>query len=483
MKDSNVKKNTVYSIIKSCSSVIFPLITFPYISRVLLTDNVGKVNFGNSIVSYFSLAASLGVTTYAIRECAKVQENKNDLEKTASQIISINICTTFFSYFVLFFLLIIAKPLSSYRTLIMIQSVSILFTTLGADWLNTAMEDFKYITLRTVLFQALALGLMFIFVKRPEDYMRYAIITVLSTSGGNIVNIIYRQKFCKTYFTLKMDLKKHIPPILKLFAMLLSQQIFTNADITMLGLIHGDYEVGLYSTSVKIYNIVNSLMASITWVVMPKLSYAFLQKDYKSINGLLRYSLNFIVTLGFPCVIGMNLLASEIIEVIAGPEYLEATVSLKILTVTLAISLIWGFVMNIILLPAGFDTVCLKACALAAVFNLFTNLIFIPKFGIVAAAMTTACSQFIGLIVCLPYVDRRIKIENVKGILMPPLAGSLAIVVVISIIIKVIDNIWIKTGISIGLSMTIYFVIQVVLKNDMAISIWMDINKIWRRNR
>lgn len=152
MGNENVKKNTVYSIIKSCSSLLFPLVTFPYISRILLTDNVGKVNFGNSIISYFSLIASLGVTTYAIRECAKVKHNEKELEKVASQIISINICTTIISYIGLFILLLFAKPLASYRQLIIIQSTVILFTTLGADWLNTAMEDFKYITLRTVFF-------------------------------------------------------------------------------------------------------------------------------------------------------------------------------------------------------------------------------------------------------------------------------------------------------------------------------------------
>jgi O-antigen/teichoic acid export membrane protein len=444
---------------------------------------VGKVNFGNSIVSYFSLVASLGVTTYAIRECSKVRDDKKKLEQVASQIISINICTTIIAYLGLLILLIAARPLASYRQLIIIQSTNILFTTLGADWLNTAMEDFKYITLRTVFFQVVALVLMFIFVQKPEDYLLYAIITVVSTSGGNIINIFYRRRFCKTHFTLDMDLKKHFSPIIKLFAMLLSQQIFCNSDTTMLGLMHGDYEVGLYSTSVKIYNIINSLMSSITWVVMPKLSYAFLKKDYSSINELLRYALNFIVTLGFPCVVGMNLLSSEIIEIIAGPEYIEAAGSLRILAVTLLISLIWGFVMNIILLPSGQDTVCLVACAVAAVFNLITNFIFIPKYGILAAATTTAFSQLIGLLICVHYVDKEIKLENVSKILLPPIVGSFAIAIIIVSCTHVLKNLWLRTGSSIVISVFIYFLIQILLKNDLITGILDNLISMRRARR
>lgn len=311
---------------------------------------------------------------------------------------------------------------------------------------------------------------MFIFVKKPEDYIVYAVISVVSTSGGNIVNIVYRRKYCRTRFTVHMKLRRHIPPIIKLFAMLLSQQVFCNSDTTMLGLMHGNYEVGLYSTAVKIYNIINSLMASITWVVMPKLSYAFAVKDYESINETLKYALGFIATLGFPCVVGMNLFASEIIQIIAGPEYIGAVTGLKILSVTLAISLVWGFVMNIILLPSGSDGVCLKACAISAVFNLIANAIFIPQFKLEAAATTTALSQLIGLIVCLPYVDKKIHLGKIRDIVLAPCVGSGVMAVVILIISHSMNNLWVKTVMVVVGSCMIYLPIQLVMKNNIVIS-------------
>ena len=183
--------------IKTCANIIFPLITFPYVSRILMAENIGKVDFANSYVSYFSLIASLGISTYAIRECSKAKLEKTNLEKTASQIYSINMCTTVFSYVLLVISILLFDKLEPYRLLIFIQSTTILFTTLGADWLNTAMEDFLYITIRSISFQIISLALLFVFVKNQNDYINYAIITVVSSSGANIVILFIEDDIVK----------------------------------------------------------------------------------------------------------------------------------------------------------------------------------------------------------------------------------------------------------------------------------------------
>lgn len=130
MRERNIKINALLNIIKTISSIIFPLITFPYISRVLKPENIGKLNFCSSFVSYFTLIASLGITTYAIRECSSVRENKNKLQKISSQIFTINICTTIVSYIMMFMVLIFFRQFDSYRTIIIIQSMTIIFTTI-----------------------------------------------------------------------------------------------------------------------------------------------------------------------------------------------------------------------------------------------------------------------------------------------------------------------------------------------------------------
>lgn len=478
----NIKKNTFFNIIKSIFGIIYPLITFPYISRILQTENVGKINFSNSVVSYFSLIASLGVTTYAVRECSKYKDDKDSLSNTASQIFSINIWSTIIAYIALVVTIIAAKPLYNYKVLIIIQSTTILFTTLGADWLNTAMEDFRFIAIRTMSMQIISLLLMFIFVRRTEDYIIYAVISVVASSGANVINIFYRKRYCTTRFVLHIDWRKHMPPILMLFSLILSQTIYTSSDTTILGLCKGDYQVGLYSTSVKIYNIVNTVVASVAWVVMPQLSANFAKKNFEKINSLLKYSLNFIIVLGLPCLVGLNIITKEIIILIAGRTYLGAELSLRILTISLGFSFISGWIGNMMMLPAGKENICLKASVISAVVNIILNLILIPKWGLNAAAITTAISEFIGIIIKIPYIEKEIKIEGFKNMIEAPIVGALGILLVGVIVKYCLKSQYMIAIVTIVISCFEYLFVLMVMKNEFAINFLKPvINKIKRR--
>lgn len=466
MKEANVQTNTIYNTIKSVSAVVFPLISFPYISRVLLTEGVGKINFGNSIISYFSLIASLGITTYAVRECAKVRQDAGKLSQTASQMFSINMLTTFIAYALLALTLVFARPLQDYRQLIVVQSTVILFTTLGADWLNTAMEDFRFITLRTVFFQILSLVLMFLFVKGPEHYMRYAIISVISGSGANIVNMFYRRKYCKVSFTTDMQLRRHLTPILLMFSLMLTQTIYVNSDITILGLFHGDHEVGLYSTAVKIYTIVNTTVASVAFVLMPKLSYWFSEDNYGEINKLLRYGLNFIVVLGFPCIVGLNAITVEIIQIMAGEQYLGAVPSLHILTIAMLMSFLGGFIGNLILLPSGREKICLRTSMISATLNIVLNLIFIPLFGSIAAAVTTATAETAGFLINIHHVEKRVELGSLRKTVLAPLVGCAAMILVLALVAWLVKALVLRVVLSVVLSAGVYLAVLLLMKHE-----------------
>ena len=464
-KPSSVNANTIYNLVKSVSGVIYPLITFPYISRVLMTDNVGKINFGNSIVSYVSLIASLGVTTYAVRECAKVKNDREELGRVASQILSINIMSTLVAYLALAVLLAAAKPLENYRVLICIQSTVILFTTLGADWLNTAMEDFRFIAVRTVAMQVLSLLLMFLFVRKPEDYLIYALISVLASSGANLVNIFYRRRYCRTEFTLNMDIRTHLPRILLLFSLILSQTIYVNSDITILGLMKGDHEVGLYSTAVKIYTIVNTTIASVAWVVMPKLSYFFAGKEYDEINRLLKYSLNYILVLGIPCICGLEIIAPQLIALIAGEAYLGAAPALRILGFAMLCSFFGGWVGNMTFLPAGRERTSVKISLGSASLNILLNLILIPRWGLNAAALTTLVSECFAMICSFALIDRQIRVDGLAKMLTGPLIGGAGILGIGFLTQRVFRESWLVALVTIGVSVIWYAAVLYATEN------------------
>lgn len=462
----SVNKNAIFNTVKSAFGIIYPLIAFPYISRVLMTDNVGKVNFSSSIISYFSLIASLGVTTYAVRECLRVRDDREQLGRTAGEILSINLASTAIAYLALIVVLIFAKPLENYRLLICIQSASILFTTLGADWLNTAMEDFEFIALRTVSMQILSLLLMFLFVRKQEDYIIFAIISVVASSGANVVNIFYRRKYCETRPTWKMGIKRHLPPIMLLFSLILSQTIYTNSDMTILGLVKGDYQVGLYSTSVKIYNLVNTMVASVAWVVMPQLSAGFARNDYKEINKLLKYSMDFILVLGIPCVCGIWIIAPQLIHVIAGEAYAGAALSLRILGAALMCSFISGWIGNMTMLPAGKEKICLWSSIVSAAINVALNFVLIPRWGLNAAAFTTVLSELIGIFIKLPYMDKEIKVDRLGEMLKAPIMGGVGIFILGFFFQRAVQTPWVVSALTIAASAIWYLIVLAVTKNE-----------------
>lgn len=462
----SIKKNTFFNIIKTCSSILFPLIVFPYVSRTLLPDNIGKVNFAQSFVSYFALIASLGVQTYAIRECAAVNKDKKKLSNISSQIFSINMCMTVVAYVALFITVMFAHKIRNYQTLIIIQSATILFTTLGADWLNSAMEDFKYITLRTIGFQVLSIIAMFTFVHTPEDYYKYAIITVLSSSGANIVNIWYRRKYCEVKFTLDIEWKRHMVPISLLFVMILSQTIFHNADITMLGLMWDDYQVGLYTTAHKVTNLVSTVIQSVILVVIPRLSQHFANNDWDSANKLLRKLLLLNIGLGLPCVTGVIMLAKDITWIVGGDEFAEAAPVMQILILAFMFSLIGGsFLGNAVLIPTKNEKYYMIVCCITAVANVIINAILIPHMAAIGAAIATAFNGLIILLLLLLKVDKRLNIERKLNIFIGPIIGCIGISIC-CFFAGNIPSLWLRLSVSIVFSAIIYTIILQLCKND-----------------
>lgn len=475
MAVASIKKNTFYNAIKTVSAIIFPLITFPYISRVLQVENVGKINFGASIVSYFSLIASLGISTYAIRECSKVSDNNEKLSRIASEVYSINIVTTCISYMLLIITLIFWKQIEGYKILILIQSLSIFFTTIGTDWINTAMEDFKYITIRTLLFQLISLCLMLAFVHKPQDYYIYALINVISNSGVNILNIIYRKKYCNIHFTINCNFRAHIAPIIYMFVMLLAQNIFHNVDTTMIGIFRSDFDVGIYSSAYKIYIIISQLVASILWIIMPRMSYFFSKNDYDSINNLVSKIFAFNMLFGLPALIGMCMLSKEFVLIACGIRYVNANVVLKIFSISFFFDLIGGMLLgNALLLPSGREKYYMFSCCVCALLNFILNLILIPYFGVYGAACATAISYVFLFVLLFIKKDKKVKFLRIKESLFGPVIGSF-VVFIVCLVCKNITSLYLRTSTSIVISTFCYFLIQLIAKNSIVIDIYNSI--------
>ena len=275
----SVKVNAVLNSIKTLMTILFPLVTMSYLSRVLGKEGYGKFNYSVSIVSYFILIAGLGISTYGIREGAKVRDNREQEEQLDSEIFSLNLLSTIIAYAILSVLLLASRKLVPYREYILIVSINIIFITLGTDWINSIYEDFLYLTLRYIFVQIASISLMLIFVRSSGDLLRYVWIYLFSQIGANVANIFYVKKYVRLHIVVSKKIFTHLMPTLILFGSSIAVTIYVNSDITVLGIIKGDAAVGVYSVASRIYAGAKQIAIAGTVVTIPRLARVKMDTD------------------------------------------------------------------------------------------------------------------------------------------------------------------------------------------------------------
>lgn len=393
MKNKSLKVNGALSLVKQLCALLFPLITYPYVLRVLGATNVGKVSFSSSVISYFSLIAAFGIGNYAIREGARVRDDRAKIEKFIDQMFTINCYFTILAYVLLIALYAVWSKLHNYTGLIIVQSLVMLFTTLGIDWFYQIYEDYFYITVRAITVNVISVILMFLLVHKPSDYIIYAGITVIANGGANIFNFIHAQKFMPIRCVREVNLKKHILPMLILFCNNVVVTVYVNSDVTMLGIMKTDQVVGIYNSAVKIYSIVKSLVSALIVVTLPRLSLMVSKGRKEEFHVLTNKLLNILLTLVFPAIIGLFVISNNAILIIGGEEFLDGVTALRILSIALLFSVTASFYTTSILLPNKQERSILIATLTSSIMNVVLNLFFIPIFSLNGAAFTTLLAE------------------------------------------------------------------------------------------
>ena len=392
MKKKPMSINVILNGIRTLLSLLFPLITFPYITRVLSPEGVGQANFSNSIINYFILLGGLGITAYAIREGAKKSEQSKEFERFAGEIWTISLLAAAFAYVSLFVALGFVPKLYEYRLLIGIYSVQILTNAIGMEWILNVYEEYRYVTVRSFLFQLLSLILLFLFVKKAEDVYLYVTVQTISASGIGIANYVYVRKRVRLRLIRGKELLRHMPPILLIFSTTLATTVYVNLDTSMLGFIWGDEQVGYYTVSAKLYNIVKALINSIVTVYAVRLSSLY-YRERKEYDQTFREIYQIITGLAIPMAVGGYLLCEEIIVLLGGEIYLPASESM----ILLMFSLIFATVGNLFgagaLLIVKKESNMFTATLLGAVINTLLNYILIHEMKCTGAALATLITE------------------------------------------------------------------------------------------
>lgn len=394
MKNKSLSLNAFLSCLKTLTTIIFPLITYPYITRVLSVENIGRINFGQSIVSYFMLLAALGISTFAVRNGAQVRDSSIQLSVFSNQVFSINVFSTIASCALLVILVFLPTKIADYRSIIMIQGVAVALSPLAVDWLYIIEEDFGYITLRSFCVHLLSLILMFCFVKSEGDVYLYVILMTMSTSLGNIFNFVHSKKYVKLKLTTKTNWKEYKNTILLFFINSIATIIYMNSDTTLLGIMKDNRAVGLYSVAVKIYTIVKQVFNAVIATTIPRLSYLN-KNDPEEFKKLIKNMLSIAVFFTVPSTVGIYLLRNEIITLISGKNYIEASTTLAVLGFAIFFAVMANILANGLLICLGRERYVVKATLISAIANVLLNFIFIPLFSQNGAAITTLIAEII----------------------------------------------------------------------------------------
>lgn len=396
---SSVKKNFMMNIILTMSSFIFPLITFPYVSRILLPVGTGKVSFAVSLISYFNMFAQLGIPTYGICECAKVRDNRMELSRTAHELLLINASMSIISY-VFFALAVLFIPkLREEYLLYIIVSFTIFFNAIGMEWLYKALEQYSYITIRSVLFKFIALVFMFMLIHEPGDYIIYGGITILAASASNVMNLLNIHKYIDMRFIGNYHLKRHIKPIIIFFAMACATTIYTNLDTIMLGFMTTDANVGYYNAAIRIKTVLVSIVTSLGTVLLPRVSYYIKSGMVKEFYRIVNKSLNFTFLIASPLMVYFILFARQGIFFLSGVAYEGAIIPMRIIMPTLLLIGITNVLGIQILVPLGKEKIVLYSEVAGAVTDCILNFMLIPKMFAAGAAIGTLIAEFVVLVV------------------------------------------------------------------------------------
>lgn len=399
MKKKSIKLNFIMNIILTMSSFIFPLITFPYVSRVLLPAGTGKVSMATSVITYFSMFAQLGIPTYGIRACAKVRDDRKELSKVAQELLIINIIMSLISYVVLFVLIFFVPKFRCEKELYIVLSFTIILTAIGMEWLYKALEHYTYITVRSVIFKFIALIGMFFLVHKQKDYVIYGGITIFAASASNILNLINAHKYINLKPVGNYNFRRHLKPVMVFFAMSCATTIYTNLDTVMLGFMTTDTDVGYYNAAVKIKVILVSVVTSLGTVLLPRASYYIQKGELEEFRRITRKALNFVFLMAMPLMVYFIYFAKEGIFFLSGNNYAGSVVPMQVIMPTLLLIGITNILGIQILVPTGREKIVLYSEIVGAVVDVIINALLIPVYASTGAAIGTLVAEFAVLVV------------------------------------------------------------------------------------
>lgn len=459
-------ENSIYNIIYKVITALYPLVAVSYVSHVLMSEKMGMVSYAQNIVSYFVVFAALGIPTYGIRETAVRAENKTERSQLFGELFAINFLSTSVALLAYFFTVMSIDKFAASVALYFVAGLQIAFNYLNVDWFFQGMEEYKYISIRSIIVKLIALIALPIAIRTPNDYIYYALIYCLAIAGNNIFNIIRIRNYISKPIG-KIRLRRHMKSISVLLMVSVAVEIYAMIDTTMLGFYCDDSTVGCYSNAMKLTRMVNTTAAAIGAVLFPRLSVIYNNNNKEEFNKLVNMGIQIMLMIAFPAAVGMILCSESIVMVLFGKTFLDAVPILRILALMVPIVVCNTLMGGQVLVTTNQENKYVITVVIASAVNVILNTMFIPKYGASSAAFASLISELIDLVLYCFFARRNVILsftpKYILSIFLPlALYASISILIINSLISKMI----IKLLVNIIACGILYFGIGYIMGNE-----------------
>jgi len=464
MKKS-VVKNYIYNLFYQVLAIIIPVITTPYLSRVLGAENIGIYSYTISITTYFILFGSLGIALYGKREIAYVQDNISKRSKTFYEIFITRCITLGFSLLIFYLTFCLNGQYNIYYKILILEIIA---NVIDISWYFQGIEEFKKTVIRNMLIKIISVICIFIFVKTASDLNKYFIIYVLSTFLGNLSLWVYIPKSIEKINIKKIQITKHIKPAIMMFIPQIATQIYTVLDKTMIGAIISDKsEVGYYEQAQKIIKLLMTIATSLGIVMMPRIAATYATGNKEKIKEYMNKSFAFIMMLSFPLMLGIISIAYSFVPVFYGNGYDKVAPLLCIISPIIVLIGLSNVMGTQYLLPTKQQNKYTISVVIGAIVNFIFNLILIKHFASIGASIATVIAEFAVTLTQFVLIRKEIKIKDVIKITYKYIIASIVMFIFSTMIGYFIDNNLLSIIIQCSISIFIYFSLLIILKDEL----------------
>lgn len=392
----SVKTNYFFNLLNTGTQLLFPLITFPYASRIMQADGIGQVNFFSSIVSYISLFTCLGIPMYALREIARVRDNVVEMNKTAVEVLILHALLTLGGYIVVAIICITVTKVQSNIPLFLILSSTIFFTAIGCEWFYQGMEDFKYITIRGLIVKLISIVLLFLLVRTKDDLLWYGAYTVFGVLGGNIFNFFRLRKYIHKQNVRIRELHpfRHLKPALHVFVFNVITSIYLQLNTIFLGFMKNPTAVGYFTAGTKIVYVALGVSSAFGSVMLPHLSNLLAEKKIEKFKTMAQKAFSFIFAITLPMAVGLIFCSPYAIRLLCGSRF-DPSILVSQITSPIIFFIGLSNVLGMqILYPMGRINTVIKCTLIGAIVNVVLNIGLIPFISQYGTAVATFGAEF-----------------------------------------------------------------------------------------